>query len=75
LLVDVRNADALARGLEVLLADGELRRRLGAAARERAVSVFSKEAMQDAWRDLYERQYRAIPATRREGAKPEVPAR
>ena len=72
LLVDVRNANALATGLEQLLADGELRRRLGAAARERAVSVFSKEAMQDAWRDLYERQYRAVPATRRHRAKPEV---
>ena len=40
LLVPATDAEALARALERLLADGELRRRLGAAGRARALSLF-----------------------------------
>lgn len=43
LLVEVRNADALAEGVIKLLKDPELRRRMGRAARERVVRDFRPE--------------------------------
>ena len=45
LLVPATDAEALARALERLLADGELRRRLGAAGRARALSLFDSRAI------------------------------
>jgi glycosyltransferase involved in cell wall biosynthesis len=48
LLVPPRDPAALRRALERLLADRELRRRLGAAARERARADFSWERVTDA---------------------------
>ena len=43
LLVGVRNADALADALEVLLADAAQRKRMGLRGRERALAEFSQE--------------------------------
>ncbi|HKA07654.1 MAG TPA: glycosyltransferase [Gemmataceae bacterium] len=45
LIVPPRNDDALAKAIERLLGDATLARRLGAAARERAASEFSRGAM------------------------------
>ncbi|HEX2545468.1 MAG TPA: glycosyltransferase family 4 protein [Ramlibacter sp.] len=56
LLVPARDPIALADALERLVVDGELRRRLGAAARERALRSFSKEVMQQAWTGMYARR-------------------
>lgn len=52
----VRSADveALASALERLVADPELRRRLGRAARQRAVERFSAERMTEAYCALYD---------------------
>jgi glycosyltransferase involved in cell wall biosynthesis len=48
LVVPPRDSEALRAALERLLADGELRRRLGAAGRERAREHFSWDAVTDA---------------------------
>jgi len=53
LLVPPSDADALARALERLLADGELRRRLGAAGRQRVLERFGLAAFRDAHLQLY----------------------
>jgi len=53
LLVPPRDPPALRRALERLLGDAELRRRLGAAARERIRARFSWDAVLDATIDLY----------------------
>jgi glycosyltransferase involved in cell wall biosynthesis len=53
LLVPPRDPLALRRALERLLGDAELRRRLGAAARERIRARFSWDAVLDATIDLY----------------------
>ena len=45
LIVPARDAKALAHAIERLLKDGELRRRLGAMGRERAVKEFSHETI------------------------------
>lgn len=45
LIVPARDAKALAEAIERLLKDGELRRRLGAMGRERAVKEFSHETI------------------------------
>jgi len=44
MLVEKNNVEALTAGLEILLGNGELRKRLGAAARLRAVDEFSPRA-------------------------------
>lgn len=46
LLVPPRDPQALADALETLLADGEMRQRMGAAARKLAVDEFSEQAVQ-----------------------------
>ena len=53
LLVPATDAEALARALERLLADGELRRRLGAAGRARALSLFDLPRYRAAYEELY----------------------
>jgi glycosyltransferase involved in cell wall biosynthesis len=53
-LVPPRDVDALRRALERLLADPELRRRLGAAGRERARQHFSWDSVIDATLASYE---------------------
>lgn len=56
LLVPPRDATALATALERLVRDDGLRRRLGRAARERAVQMFGKEVVLAAWLNLYAEQ-------------------
>jgi glycosyltransferase involved in cell wall biosynthesis len=53
LLVKVRDAEALAAGLQRLLGDADLRVRLGAAGRQRAVVEFDVRAVVRATLDLY----------------------
>jgi glycosyltransferase involved in cell wall biosynthesis len=53
LLVKVRDADALAAALQRLLNDPDLRARLGAAGRRRAVAEFDVKAVVRATLDLY----------------------
>jgi type III pantothenate kinase len=53
LLVPPRDAAALRTALEQLLGDGELRRRLGAAAREKALRELSPEVEADALLAVY----------------------
>jgi glycosyltransferase involved in cell wall biosynthesis len=53
LLVKVRDATSLARGLERLLTDAPLRARMGRAARALALERFSKEAVTRAIFDVY----------------------
>jgi glycogen synthase len=53
LLVPSRDVSALRAALERLLGDGELRRRLGAAGRERARRRFSWDAVTDATVAIY----------------------
>jgi glycosyltransferase involved in cell wall biosynthesis len=53
LLVPPADPDALARALSTLLADANLRRCLGAAARERAVALFDLRRFRDAHLRLY----------------------
>ena len=55
LLVPPRDEAALAEAIALLLADESLRRRLGAAARERALSEFSLARFRAAHVELYER--------------------
>lgn len=44
-LVDPRSIDAMAASLRLLLQDAKLRRRIGAAARKRAIDVFGSDAI------------------------------
>ena len=73
LLVPAADAEALARALERLVADGELRRRLGAAGRARALSLFDVSRYRAAYRELYWRSLSAsaapgeLPAARPHG--------
>jgi glycosyltransferase involved in cell wall biosynthesis len=53
LLVPSEDADALADALVRLVDSVGERRRLGQAARERAVALFSEDAMLDAYEELY----------------------
>ena len=62
LLVPPRDPQALRAALERLLADAELRRRLGAAARERARRAFSWEAATDATLAAYRDARENAPA-------------
>jgi glycosyltransferase involved in cell wall biosynthesis len=58
-LVPAADTGALARALERLLADGDLRRRLGAAGRARALSLFDVSRYRAAYRELYRRSLSA----------------
>jgi glycosyltransferase involved in cell wall biosynthesis len=61
LLVDAEDPRALAAAIVALLADGDLRRRMGAAGREHVADRFSEERMaREAWR-LAERVAAAPP--------------
>ena len=53
LLVPPRSPDALAEAITRLLGDAALRARLGAAAGERAQSLYSFERSVEAWENLY----------------------
>ena len=75
LLVPTRDSAALAHALDRLVGDAALRTRLGRAGRERAERVFSKEMMQVAWRGLYERQLRQVPAAKRNAGNAEAGTR
>jgi glycosyltransferase involved in cell wall biosynthesis len=54
LLVPKRDPDALRAALELLLSDGELRSRLGEAARAHVAKDHSLEAMGQRWETVYE---------------------
>jgi glycogen(starch) synthase len=60
---DPRDARALLATLDSLIADPDRRRRLGAAARDRA-DCYSARAMASAYRDLYEASLYGAPITR-----------
>lgn len=62
LLVPVKDPKAMAQAIIRLLSDGELRLRLGAAARERAVREFSQESISPLLLDEYRRLLRAVSA-------------
>src|SRR5205814_6501455 len=68
LLVPAGDPTALARALEQLLQDVELRRRLGARGRERARERFDVDRFRAAHVALYRRELarRGLPAPRRE---------
>lgn len=53
LLYEPGDVDALAEAMKRLAEDADLRRRLGAQARERAVRDFSSEQVTQAWMDYY----------------------
>lgn len=53
LLVPVGDVDALAEAMKRLAEDADLRKRMGAQARERAVRDFSSEQVTRAWLDYY----------------------
>jgi glycosyltransferase involved in cell wall biosynthesis len=58
-LVPAADAEALAGALERLLVDGELRRRLGAAGRARALGLFDVFRYRAAYEELYRRRLSA----------------
>jgi glycosyltransferase involved in cell wall biosynthesis len=62
LLVPVKDSKAMAQAVIRLLSDGELRLRLGAAARERAVQEFSQESISPLLLDEYRRLLLAVSA-------------
>jgi len=57
-LVPPADSEALARALERLVADGALRRRLGAAGRARALGLFDVPRYRAAYGELYRRELR-----------------
>lgn len=57
LLVPVKDAGALADAIAALAGDAFLRRRMGAAGRERVEQFFSLQVMTDKIEDLYRREY------------------
>lgn len=57
LLVDFGNPDLLARAVERLIADSDLRKRMGAAGKERAENFFSADRLVPKYESLYRRQY------------------
>jgi len=61
LLVPVRNPEAMAKAIEVLIGDKDLRERLGAAGRERALSVFSPEKYCDSIVSIYREALQEFP--------------
>jgi glycosyltransferase involved in cell wall biosynthesis len=58
-LVPAADSEVLARALERLLVDGELRRRLGAAGRARALALFDVSRYRAAYEELYRRRLNA----------------
>jgi glycosyltransferase involved in cell wall biosynthesis len=62
LLVPVKDPKSMVQAIIRLLSDGELRMRLGAAARDRAVREFSQEAISPLLLEEYRRLLEAIPA-------------
>jgi glycosyltransferase involved in cell wall biosynthesis len=69
-LVPAGNDAALARALEPLLRDPELRRRLGAAARARAFDRFDLGRFRQAHTDLYRTQLELMRGARANGIQP-----
>jgi glycosyltransferase involved in cell wall biosynthesis len=68
LLVPAANPEALARALERLVSDPDLRRRLGAAGRARALRLFDVTRYRTAYLELYCRELnRSAPAVPRPG--------
>jgi len=59
-LVPPRDSEAAARALLALAADGELRRRLGAAARARFLARFTEEAVRGAAASVYARFHQSV---------------
>ena len=55
LLVDVRDASAIARGVTTLISTPQLRRELASVAQDRARACFSPEAVSAAYLDAYDR--------------------
>ena len=62
LLVPVKDPEAMARAIIRLLSDDDLRMRLGAAARERAVREFSQESISPLLLDEYRRLLGTVSA-------------
>src|SRR5262249_17270088 len=60
-VVPPRNPEALAQACLALLRDSELRHRLGAAARIRALSLFTVDRAVDAFDEMYERLGSGLP--------------
>jgi glycosyltransferase involved in cell wall biosynthesis len=65
-LIPAADSEALAAALERLLVDGELRRRLGAAGRARALRLFDVSR----YRAAYEELYRRLNASTEPGEQP-----
>ena len=55
LLMDVRDASAIARGVTTLISTPQLRRELASVAQDRARACFSPEAVSAAYLDAYDR--------------------
>ena len=53
--IELQNVAALADTLTRVVSDADLRRRIGSAARERALEHFSLEVMVSRYRALYDR--------------------
>jgi rhamnosyl/mannosyltransferase len=62
LVVPPGDAEALAGAIRQLAGDGELRRRYGAAARERATRLFSRERMLDGVEQVYRESFELLIA-------------
>lgn len=54
LLFEAKDTDALRGHMTTLIADNELRERLGKSARERVLDQFSSEDLASAWLDYYQ---------------------
>lgn len=68
-VVPVRDVDAMAEALLRLARDPELRRRMGAAARQRVLEEFTLERQTRQWRELYEGLAGETPRTGRNNSE------